>query len=499
MSNDMQEFKELLAEVADLNGAIAVLGWDQQTYMPTGGAETRGEQLGTLAKLSHDKLTHPRVGELAEKLAAHGFTDPDSDDARLVKVVLRDFKKAKKVTSAWVSEYAQVTTIAQDAWVAARHESNFSKFQPHLEKVIAMRQEYAEFFKPYDHIYDPLLDDFEPGLKTREVQQIFAVLREEQVKLIHAIAARPQVDNSFLKTNYDIEKQKAFGMEVIKLFGYDFNMGRQDLAAHPFSTTFGYGDVRITTRFLDDDGASGLFSSMHESGHAMYEQGISEKLRRSSLFTGASMAIHESQSRMWENLVGRSRDFWTFFYPKFQAAFPSQLGNISLETFYKGINRVQPSLIRVEADEATYNLHVMLRLEIEIALLEGSIKVQDLPAYWNSKMQEYLGVTPKNDAQGVLQDVHWSSGYVGYFPTYALGNLVSVQLWEKIQEQMPDLSSQIRAGQFGELLGWLRTNIHQHGCKFEPQEMVMKVAGSRITPEPYIRYLKKKYGEIYEL
>jgi carboxypeptidase Taq len=499
MNKDLQELKALLAEVADISGAIALLGWDQQTYMPSGGAESRGEQLGTLSKINHDKFTAPRVGELLEKLTKSGSSQLDSDDACLVKIGMKEYTKALKVTSKWVEEFANVTTVAQEAWVEARSESNFSKFLPHLEKVIDLRRQYAEFFKPFDHIYDPLLDDFEPGLKTRDVQQIFSALRDEQVKLLKEISAKPQVDNSFIKKHYDIEKQKAFGVDVITRFGYDWNCGRQDLAAHPFTTSFGHGDVRITTRFLKDDAASGLFSSMHECGHAMYDQGIHTNLRRTHLHNGASMAIHESQSRMWENLVGRSLDFWTYFYPKFQSLFPEYLADVSLESFYKGINKVQPSLIRVEADEATYNLHIMLRLEVEIALMEGKIAVKDLPGYWNSKMQEYLGVTPPDDAHGVLQDVHWSGGMVGYFPTYALGNLVSLQLWEKINAEIPTLSQQIRNGNFVELLAWLRKNIHTHGAKFEPQDLIQKVTGSKINPEPYIRYLKKKYSGIYGL
>ena len=497
MEKKLKELKELLGEVMDINGAVAVLSWDQQTFMPSGGAETRSEQLGTLARIGHDKATSPRIGELLEKLTAVGYTDPDSDDARLVRNGLKDFTKASKVPSSWVAEFAQVTAVGQEAWEKAREGSDFSKFQPHLEKIVRLRQQYAEYFKPYDHVYDPLLDDFEPGLKTREVQAIFTGLRDEQVNLIKAISSRPQVDDAFLKRQYKEGKQKAFGEDVITRFGYDWNCGRQDKAAHPFTTSFGLGDVRITTRYLEDDGASGLFSSMHEAGHAMYEQGISPTIKRTPMFTGASSAIHESQSRMWENLVGRSHEFWTFYYPKFQAAFPENLANVSLDTFYKGINKVQPSFIRVEADEATYNLHVMLRLEIEIALLEGSILVKDLPAFWNSKMHEYLGVTPPNDSKGVLQDIHWSSGYLGYFPTYALGNLISLQLWEKINQDIPSLADQIRSGNFTELLDWLRKKVHTHGAKFEPQDLVQRVTGSKITPEPYIRYLKKKYSEIY--
>jgi carboxypeptidase Taq len=399
----------------------------------------------------------------------------------------------------WVGEFARVTTIAQGVWQEAKHKNDFKLFQPHLEKIVELRKAYAEFFKPYDHVYDPLLDDFEPGLKTKEVKEIFGKLRPQQVELLKAIAAKPEIDDSFLHIPYEEQGQWDFGVDVVTRFGYDWNRGRQDKSVHPFTTSFGIDDVRITTRFDPERAASALFSTMHEGGHAMYEQGVSASLRRTPLTTGASMAVHESQSRMWENLVGRSKAFWKFFYPRLVAIFPQQLKNVSLDNFYRGINKVEPSLIRVEADEATYNLHVMLRLELEIALLEGTVKVKELPQAWNARMREYLGVVPTTDTLGVLQDVHWSGGMLGYFPTYALGNLVSVQLWEKINQDIPDLEDQIERGKFEALLGWLRKNIHQHGAKFEPQVLVKKVTGSTITPEPYMRYLTKKYTEIYHL
>jgi carboxypeptidase Taq len=298
---------------------------------------------------------------------------------------------------------------------------------------------------------------------------------------------------------YDEEKQWNFGVEVATKFGYDWSRGRQDRAPHPFTTTFSIDDVRITTRFMSDFFNSAFFSTAHETGHALYEMGVSKSLARTPMADGASLGVHESQSRMWENLVGRSRPFWEGFYPRLQQYFPAQLGNVSLEAFYRGINKVEPNLIRVESDEATYNLHIMLRLEIEIGLMEGSMEVKDLPEIWNTRMQEYLGLTPPNDAQGVLQDIHWSNGYIGYFSTYALGNLISLQLWEKINADIPDLDDRIRRGDFSALLGWLREKIHRHGAKFEPQELVQRVTGSKIDPAPYVRYLRAKFGEIYGL
>jgi carboxypeptidase Taq len=394
---------------------------------------------------------------------------------------------------------AQVTSVAHQVWQKARKENDFASFQPTLEKIVELRQRYADFFAPYEHVYDPLIDDFEPGLKTQDVQAIFAMVRPQQSALVHEIAGCPTVDDSFLHQPYDEKKQWDFGVEVITRFGYDWNHGRQDRSAHPFTSSSSRDDVRITTRFMPDFLNPALFATMHEAGHALYNQGIAPELVRSPLAGGASLAVHESQSRMWENLVGRSLPFWEYFYPRLQEYFPQQLKQVSLDRFYRAINKVQPSLIRVEADEATYNLHIMLRLELEIALIEGSLAVKDLPEAWNSRMQEFLGVVPSDDADGVLQDVHWSGGMIGYFSTYALGNLVSAQLWERIQIDLPNLNDEIRSGDFSALLGWLREKIHRHGAKFEPQEIVERVTGSKIDPGAYLRYLHAKFGSIYSL
>lgn len=500
MEQKLGQLKTMLAEITDLGGAVALLGWDQQTYMPPGGAEARGNQLGTLQRLIHERQTSPAMGKLLEDLKPYAATlDPDSDDARLVKVVSHDYEIASRVPAEWVVEFAQVTTMAQQAWIEARAKSDFSIFRPHLEKIVELGHRYVSFFPPADHPYDILLDIFEPGMKTADVKAIFDTLRPKQVELIKAIASKPQVDDSFLHQAFDEKKQWDFGVEVITKFGYDWNCGRQDKAPHPFTNGGSRSDVRITTRVAPNFLNSMIFGTMHECGHALYGQGTASELDRTSLDGGASLAVHESQSRMWENLVGRSLPFWEHFYPRLQEVFPSQLSSVPLEKFYKGINKVQPSLIRVEADEATYNLHIMLRLEIEIAIVEGKLAVKDLPEVWNSKMEEYLGVVPPDDAKGVLQDIHWSGGMMGYFSTYALGNLISAQLWEVINQDIPDLPEQIRAGKFEALLGWLREKVHRHGRKFEPQELVQKVTGSKIDPAPYLRYLKEKFGQIYGL
>ncbi len=496
----LKRLKELVGEVWDLHMAAAVLSWDQETYMPPRGASARGQQLSTISRLAHIKATDEEIGRLLDDLAPLAAQwDPDSDEARLVKVTRREYEKYTKVPADFVAEESRVTSEALMAWREAKAKADFSLFEPHLARIVALKKQYAEFFAPYDHIYDPLLDDFEPGLKTADVQRIFDALRPQQVALVQAIAQRPQPDDRFLHQPFDVQKQWDFGVEVITAFGFDWTRGRQDKSAHPFTTAFSVDDVRITTRLEPDFLSTGLFGTMHECGHALYELGVAPELERTPLGHGASLAIHESQSRLWENLVGRSRAFWEHFYPRLQDTFPTQLGNVDLETFYRGINRVNPSLIRTEADEATYNLHIMLRLELEIGLLEGTIAVKDLPEVWRAKMKEYLGVTPSNDAEGVLQDIHWSMGSIGYFSTYALGNLISAQWWQKMEEDIPDLEAQIRRGEFGELLGWLKEHIHRHGAKFEPQELVQRVVGTGIDPEPYMRYLWAKYGEIYGL
>jgi len=500
MHTKLTQLQDKLAEVADLYAAVSLLGWDQQTYMPPGGAEGRGNQLGALETVAHHKFTSPEIGKLLDELEPDAAQlEPDSDAARLIQVARRAYDKQTRVPPDLIAEMARVTALAHQVWTEARAENNFAKFQPHLEKVVELRRRYAELFAPYDHIYDPLLDDYERGLKTADVKMIFEKLRPQQVALVQAIAARPQAPDDFLRQPFDEQKQWDFGVQVISSFGYDWQHGRQDRSAHPFTQSIGLQDVRITTRLNPNYLNTALFGTMHEAGHALYELGIDPAFNRSPLGGGASLAVHESQSRLWENLVGRSLPFWEYFYPRLQQVFPAQLGHVSLEQFYRGVNRVQPSFIRVEADEATYNLHIMLRLEIEIALIEGKLQVKDLPEAWNARMQEYLGVVPENDTLGVLQDVHWSGGMIGYFSTYALGNLVSAQLWERINADIPDLTEQIRHAEFSSLLGWLRKNIHRHGAKFEPQELIQKVTGSKIDPAAYLRYLRAKYSEIYQL
>ena len=500
MDKDLARLKEILAEVDDLSRASALLEWDQQAYAPRGSAESRGQQMGTLNKIGHERFTSPETGQLLEALKKIAKDwDPDSDDARLIQVTAKRHERAVKVPSAMVVEKAEITSLAAQAWQEARSKSDFPIFRPHLEKVLDWTQRFAKLFEPVDHPYDALLDEYEPGMKTAEVQAIFDSVRPKQVELIKAIAAKPAIDESMLHKHFPEKAQWDFGVEVVTAFGFDWERGRQDKVAHPFMTNLGYGDQRITTRVYEDFYNAHIFGTMHESGHALYEQGIPKELARSPLYNGASLSVHESQSRLWENLVGRSKPFWSHFYPKLQKAFPEQLGKVKMEGFYRAINRVAPSFIRVEADEATYNLHIMLRLGLEIDLLDGKVAVKDLPRVWNERFNSYLGITPPDDAKGVLQDVHWSYALMGYFPTYALGNLISAQLWEVIQRELPDLEQQIAKGEFGALLAWLREKLHRHGAKFEPQEIVQKITGSKIDGAAYIRYLQKKFRQIYAL
>jgi len=498
MSQKLKQLKEILGQASDLDHAGSLLNWDQQVNMPVKGGEARGRHLATLGKISHEKSTSDEVGKLLDELKKE-FTGSDSDEAALVRVAARNYDKATRVPAEFVAEQSIVTTAAFGAWVEAKGKSDFSVFRPHLEKVVDLVHKYVSFFPPADHPYDILLDDYEAGMKTAEVQEIFDSLRPKQVELIRQISSVKQVKDDFLHKKYNEKKIWDFSEIIIGRFGYDFSRGRQDKAAHPFETSFSVNDVRITNRFEPRNPLAALFSGMHEAGHAMYEQGVNPAYERTPLAHGVSSAVHESQSRMWENLVGRSLPFCEQFFPELKKTFPSQMEGVSAKAFYKAINKVEPTFIRVNADEATYNLHIMLRLELEIGMLTGKVAIKDLPEIWNSKMRETLGITPPDAAHGVLQDVHWSYGLFGYFPTYALGNLVSAQLWEKINDDIQDLDDQIRKGKFDSLLGWLRGKIHVHGHKYDPRELIQKVTGSKIDAAAYIRYLTRKFSDIYGL
>jgi carboxypeptidase Taq len=414
-------------------------------------------------------------------------------------VTRRDYERAVCVPSSLVAELSEATSKAKQAWKQAREADDFSIFAPHLETLVDLSVEKAEAIGYDDEPYDALLEEFEPGLSTAEVASTFENLREDLVPLVDAIADSPQLDDDPLHRSYPQAKQKEFGEQVLAELGYDFDRGRQDVSAHPFTTSFSPSDVRVTTRYDENYLPTAFFSMIHEGGHALYEQGVDPDLARTPLADGASLGMHESQARFWENHVGRSRPFWRHYFPRLQETFPEALSDTSLDAFYRAINRVEPSLIRVEADEVTYNLHVMLRFELERGLIDGRLAVNDLPTLWNEAMDDYLGVVPDTDANGVLQDVHWSMGSFGYFPTYTLGTLTAAQLTEAIRDDLPDVDEQVANGQFDDILGWLRTHVHQHGQKLEAPALLRRATGQELSADPWLRYANNKFGALYDL
>jgi carboxypeptidase Taq len=499
MGSTYQVLDRRLREITNINHAASVLGWDQQTYMPPGGAQARGEQMATLGMLSHRMHISEETGQMIRQ-AEEEVADlaPESDEASLVRVARRDYDLATKIPPELVAEITMHGAIAYQSWAQARQDNDFAAFAPYLQKTIDYSRQVANLLGYEDQLYDALLDQFEPGMKTAQVHAIFADLKKDLVPLVKAIAGhKDRVDDAVLHQPYDEAKQEAFGRMVAQAFGYDFTRGRQDRTLHPFETSFSRNDVRITTRFEADFLNPALFGTLHETGHALYEQGIGESIDGTPLGHGGSLALHESQSRMWENVVGRSRPFWQHFYPSLQETFPDQLGSVDLDTFYRAINKVEPSYVRVEADEVTYNLHIMLRFEMELALLDGSLSVKDAPGAWNDKMERYLGVRPPNDTLGILQDVHWSHGMMGYFTTYALGNILSIQIYDRAIQEKPQIADEIGRGEFATLRGWLEETIYRHGRKFQPNEIVQRVTGEPIQSRSYVAYLKRKFGEIY--
>jgi carboxypeptidase Taq len=495
------ELKARLIEINDLNSASSVLTWDQTTYMPPGGAAARGRQIATLGKLAHEKFTDPTIGKLLDDLKSHEKSLPyDSDEAGLIRVARREYEKALKVPAPFLAEFLNHGALTYHAWTKARPANDFQSVRPYLEKMLELSRKLAKFYGYKGHIADPLIDESDEGMTVATVRPLFAQLREQLVPIVKAITSQPLSDDSCLKKTYLEAPQWEFGLEVIKRFGYDFNRGRQDKTHHPFCTRFSIGDVRITTRFKENDLGEGLFSTMHESGHAMYEQGVNPGYEGTPLARGTSSGVHESQSRLWENIVGRSRGFWEFFYPKLQQKFPQQLSSVSLDAFYRAINKVERSLIRTDADEVTYNLHVMLRFDLELQLLEGKLRIQDLPDAWRERFMADFGLTPPDDKDGCMQDVHWHAGPIGgAFQGYTLGNILSAQLFETALQAHPEIQRQIKQGEFGTLYRWLKEKIYQQGRKYTADELVKRVTGGPMRIEPYIRYLKTKYGELYKL
>ncbi len=504
MNTTVKELKTLDTDIQLITHTIALLGWDQETYMPKGAIEERAQQQALLSGILHEKLTNRRVGELLENAGvsesnmAGDPSIPETDRAFLRKFS-RDYFREEKMPKELVVSLSKEASLSQAVWIEARKKNDFSLFAPHLRKILDLTKEKAEKIGYKDHPYDALLDEFEPFTTTEMVRKIFSGLKPKLIELVRRIAASGQVDESFLLVKYPVEKQETFGRLVLKDMGYDFNRGRLDVSAHPFTTNPGSDDVRLTTRYRETQFRTGIFGIIHEGGHGLYELGFPEEIKRTILAQGTSLGIHESQSRLWENIIGRSLSFWKHYFPKLKEFFPDQLKSVTLNQFYRGINKVEPSMIRIDADEVTYSLHIILRFELECALITGELAVNDLPAAWNTKMEELFGIRPKNDAEGVLQDVHWSFGAIGYFPTYALGNLYGAQFYHRMKEQLGNVDALIEGGDFKTILTWLRKNIYQYGSIYTAEELCNRITEESLNPDYFMDYLTEKYSSIYSL
>jgi carboxypeptidase Taq len=493
VADALAELKTRLEQIQSLGAISSLLVWDQRTIMPPAGASNRGSHLALLQELAHEALIDREVGRLIDELRPlEESLDPDSDDAALIRLAGREYDKAVRVPAELAGEMARAASEAAPIWLEAKMTSNFELFLPALERAVELRRRYIACFEPTDQPYDILLDDFEPETKSADVTRIFAEIKAELVPMIAELRQR-EVDDSFLTGDFPIELQIELGQEIVDLFGHRPDTWRIDPTEHPFASGTGVDDIRVTTHYYPDSLES-IFSTMHEYGHGLYQHQIRRDIAHLPIGNASSLGIHESQSRLWENLVGRAMPFWRFFYPRLQSAFPGQLAGVDLDTFFAAINKVQPSLIRIRADEVTYGMHVILRFELEQDIVNGTVELSDLPQIWNERMFDYLGIEVPDDANGVLQDVHWSAGLIGYFSTYLLGTVMSVQLWEKIGEDVPGLDDQIERGEFGALRDWLGENVHAPGRKYPPQETLRRAVGSTIDAKPYLAYLKRKYG-----
>jgi carboxypeptidase Taq len=478
------------------------LSWDQQTYLPPGGATHRAEQLSLLAGMVHEQFTSPRLGELIGELERDGdLGEADGPRRANLREARRRYDRATKLPTRLVEELSRVTSLARQHWIDARKNSNFESFRSWLEKIVALKREEAAALGYSNGVpYDALLDDYEPGAKTADVAKVFAGLRKDLVPLVQAIrnsSKRPDV--SLLTRHYSKEAQTSFARAAATAIGFRFDEGRLDESAHPFCEGIGPGDCRLTTRYDEHHFPGAFFGVLHEAGHGIYEQGLDRSAFGTPIGEAASLGIHESQSRMWENFVGRSRAFWTHFYPKAQPTFPEALNGVSRDDFYAAVNDVRPSFIRVEADEVTYNLHIMIRFELEQRLISGDLAPADVPAVWNATYTESLGITPPNDAQGCLQDIHWSGGLLGYFPTYALGNMYAAQLFEAARRALGDLDALFAKGEFAPLREWLNTNVHKYGRQFVPSRLIERITGAPLSHRPLVAHLKAKFESIYGL
>ena len=497
MSAQLAALRRHMAELSDLGSIGGLLFWDQQTMMPPGGSVARADAVGTLARVIHARETSPELGALLDALEPWAAEqDPDSDDVRLIWWVRRDFEKSRRVPEDLAAEISSAKMRGQQAWLEARAANDFAPFRDALASQVELRHRYVACFEGYEHPYDVLLDDFEPGLTTAELRPLFAELRDALVPLVSAAGdAGQQRNDGAFKGEFDAESQRVAVLDVLEALGFDLDRWRLDPTLHPFATGVSADDVRLTTRYDEQDFAVALYSALHEFGHGLYEAGPARELLRTTLDDPVSLAVHESQSRMWENMIGRSRPFCAWLLPRLNASLPGAVAGLDTAALYRAVNTVQPSLIRTESDETTYNLHIILRFELELALIEGSLAVDDVPAAWDDGMQRLLGIQVPGAIDGVLQDVHWSAGLMGYFPTYTLGNLVGAQLWERLRDDLPDVDAQIERGEFAPLREWLGEHVHRHGRKFLPRELLRRITGEDLRVDPFLRYLREKLAD----
>jgi len=502
MSDPIQQLKELDKEITLLSNTQAILGWDQETMLPLKAIENRSEQLSYLEGLIHDKNTTDTIGELLEKAGStdnkpEGPEGLQPQERAFLREIRRRYTRGRRIPKDLVVRIAKEVSISQNVWQQARKDNNFDAFAPHLENLVSMNKELSGHIGYTSNPYDALLDEFEPHMKTETIDSVFSQLEKQLKPILDAITDSPQVNDEVIRRTFPSDKQNEFGTYVLKKLGFDFDRGRLDRAAHPFTTSLGPHDIRLTTRYDENFFNTGIFGNIHEGGHGMYEQGFGSGIAGTILADTSSLGMHESQSRMWENIVGRSRAFWKHFLPKLKETFPGTLDDVSVDTFYKAVNKVEPSLIRVEADEVTYSMHIIIRFKLETALLNGTLQVKELPDAWNQAYHDLLGIEPSNNAEGVLQDIHWSMGAIGYFPTYALGNLYSAQFLSAMKKDMPDMYKDIEKGDFSKILRWLREHIHKYGKTYSSEEFCKRITGEGLNPVYFTHYLKDKYKEIY--
>ncbi|MFK7691932.1 carboxypeptidase M32 [Paenibacillus sp. HJGM_3] len=497
----LSAFRAYVKKMKSYEEALGVMYWDLRTGAPRKGVAARSEVIGELSSELFKMSVSEQMGEFLEALRAPETFEQLSDvDRKIVTECKKDYDRSKKIPPDRYKEYVVLTSQAESVWEETKPTSDYATFSPYLEKIVAFNREFIQLWGYEGHPYNTLLDMYEPGMTVAKLDEVFGELRRKLVPLVSAIQSSPNKPHrSFLQQHFDISLQKEFSLYILNEMGYDFDSGRLDESAHPFATGLNPGDVRITTRYLQNDVTSALFGTVHEGGHALYEQNISPELIGTPLCTGTSMGIHESQSRFWENMIGRSLAFWKRYYPKLQSLYPENLSKVPVELFYRGINEVKPSLIRIEADELTYNLHIMIRYELEKELFSGTIEVKDLPAAWNAKYRDYLGVEPENDGEGVMQDVHWSGGAFGYFPSYSLGNMYAAQIRATLLKQMPDFAANIEQGKLQPIKEWLTERIYRHGKLLTPAEIIESVSGEPLNPAYLVEYFEEKYKDIYKL